>query len=339
MARSLRVLLVEDEPVDVMTLRRAIRRRALEVELVVTESAEQAIDRLREHGTADAATELPDLVLADLRLPRLSGLDLLERVKSDPVLRGVPFVLLSTSTHPSDAAQAYSLGAAGYFTKPVDFEDYEQTVDDIFRFYARAQPRTAANALAAPGPGASEAHYLEEELLNLLHEDPRIFDYLQDGVTDGLWYWDLENPEHEWMSPGFWSLFGYDAASKPHLASAWQELIDPAHRDQALANLEKHCADPRHPYDQVVRYRHRDGSFVWVRCRGIAIRDTDGRPLRMLGAHTDVTADRRARSELRAATRQLERIHEILESVEATAATDALVHRVAAALERAPGQR
>ena len=133
-------------------------------------------------------------------------------------------------------------------------------------------------------------HYLKSELYALVQSAPEIFDFLQSGTLDGMWYWDLDNPENEWMSPRFWEVFGYDPADKQHLASEWQDMIHPDDLAVALDNFHKHCADPSHPYDVMVRYTHRDGSTVWVRCRGIVIRDDAGRPVRMLGAHTNVTA-------------------------------------------------
>jgi diguanylate cyclase (GGDEF)-like protein/PAS domain S-box-containing protein len=133
-------------------------------------------------------------------------------------------------------------------------------------------------------------HYLKDELYKLVASQPEIFDFFQRGSLDGLWYWDLENPEHEWMNERFWELLGYDPAEMKHLASEWQDLINPDDLQVALANFEKHCEDPSHPYDQVVRYRHKKGHTVWVRCRGIAIRDEQGKPVRMLGAHNDLTA-------------------------------------------------
>ena len=144
-----------------------------------------------------------------------------------------------------------------------------------------------------------DEHYLEKELYELVKSDGRIFDFLQRGSLDGIWYWDLENPEHEWMSPQFWKLFGYDASSKKHLVSEWQDLIFPEDLEIAVKNLNKHFSDPEHPYDQIVRYKHRNGSTVWVRCRGIAIRDENGRPVRMLGAHNDVTALKQVEEALR----------------------------------------
>jgi PAS domain S-box-containing protein len=135
----------------------------------------------------------------------------------------------------------------------------------------------------------SNDNYLKLEFDQRLQSDTALFDFLQAGSLDGIWYWDLEHPENEWMSPRFWELFGYDPATRKHLASEWQEMIHPDDLQLAIDNFHKHCADPAHPYDQIVRYRHRDGSTVWVRCRGIAIRDQNGKPIRMLGAHNDMT--------------------------------------------------
>ncbi|MCP4808790.1 MAG: PAS domain-containing protein, partial [Proteobacteria bacterium] len=98
--------------------------------------------------------------------------------------------------------------------------------------------------------------------------DASIFEFLQAGSLDGLWYWDLEKPEHEWMNPRFWELMGRDPAAHAHMAAEWQDLIHPDDLATALENFHAHCADSNHPYDQVVRYRHADGSTVWVRCRG-----------------------------------------------------------------------
>ncbi len=138
-----------------------------------------------------------------------------------------------------------------------------------------------------------------------MREDSTIFQFLQRGSLDGVWYWDLEQPENEWMSPEFWRLLGFDPAEKKHRASEWQDLIHPDDLRVALRNFEKHCVDPSQPYDQVVRYQHRDGSTVWVRCRGLAIRDATGKAVRMLGAHSDLTPQKRVELELEQANREL----------------------------------
>lgn len=143
-------------------------------------------------------------------------------------------------------------------------------------------------------------HYLERELNDLLGKKDQIVEFLQIASLDGLWYWDLEKPEHEWMSPDFWRTFGYDPSEKQHLASEWQDLIHPDDLQVALVNLKRHCEDPSHGYDQTVRFTHRDGSTVWIRCRGQALHNASGRPTRMLGAHTDLTAIKRSEERLSA---------------------------------------
>jgi diguanylate cyclase (GGDEF)-like protein/PAS domain S-box-containing protein len=145
---------------------------------------------------------------------------------------------------------------------------------------------------------SSDIHYLKKELYELVQKDSTIFEFLQSGSLDGVWYWDLENPENEWMSPHFWITLGYNPDNKRHLASEWQNLINSDDLQVAISNFEAHCSDPNHPYDQIVRYRHKDGSTVWVRCRGVAIRDKAGKPIRMLGAHTDITPQKKAEESL-----------------------------------------
>ncbi len=159
----------------------------------------------------------------------------------------------------------------------------------------------------------STEHYLKNELYGRAARDSAIFDLLQSACTDGIWYWDLEKPEHQWMSPRFWELLGYDPASRQHRTSEWQGLMQRDDLHMVLENFDQHCADPNRPFDQYVRYTHQDGSTVWLRCRGVAIRDAAGRPIRMLGTHTDVTAlkqaeedSQRLATQLAAANRELE---------------------------------
>ncbi len=158
----------------------------------------------------------------------------------------------------------------------------------------------------------NDGSYLKNELYKLLQKDSSIFEFLQNGSLDGIWYWDLEFPDNEWMSPSFWETLGYDPAEKKYLASEWQNLIHPEDLKKALDNFEAHCRDPKYPYNQIVRYRHKNGSTVWVRCRGIVIRDVDGKPLRMLGAHNDITELKKTQEELQVFADKLKQINQQL---------------------------
>lgn len=94
-----------------------------------------------------------------------------------------------------------------------------------------------------------ESHYLKKELYALIQSDPSIFEFLQNGSLDGIWYWDLEKPEIEWMSDRFWTTLGYDPGQREHLAAEWQDIIHPDDLQVALKNFNKHCEDSNHPYD------------------------------------------------------------------------------------------
>ncbi len=175
---------------------------------------------------------------------------------------------------------------------------------------------------------SEEEHYLKNELDTLITSNTSIFQFIQEGSLDGIWYWDLESREQEWMSPRFWTLLGYDPTTKNHLASEWQDLIFPEDLTATLENLNRHFEDPNHPYDQVVRYKHKDGSTVWVRCRGIAIRNEKGKPIRMLGAHTELTREKLAEKQLKKYRDHLEEL-----IFERTEALHALAGKVLSAQE------
>lgn len=166
-------------------------------------------------------------------------------------------------------------------------------------------------------------NYLRRELYEWVQKDRTAFDFLQESSLDGIWYWDLEGDQtQEWLSPKFWTTLGYDPATKAHLASEWTDIIFQEDLDEAMANLDAHCANPVHPYDQEVRFRHRDGSTVWVRCRGLVLRDDAGTPVRMLGAHQDISALKEKEAELEAQAEELRRSNEKLEQFAYVASHD-----------------
>ncbi|WP_160114733.1 PAS domain-containing sensor histidine kinase [Aquimarina sp. AU474] len=145
----------------------------------------------------------------------------------------------------------------------------------------------------------SKENYLKKELYDLVKKDSAIFEFLQEAAIDGLWFWDLNIPENEWMNSKFWTTLGYDPSVMPHKASSWQDIIFKEDLQQVYANFSRHAEDPSHPFDQIVRYRHKQGHTVWIQCRGIILRDDQGKPRKMLGAHTDITKIKKAEEDLK----------------------------------------
>lgn len=132
--RPLSVLLVEDDPGDVLIAREAMAAGQLSTTLDVVTDGREAIAYLRrENGFADAPR--PDLILLDLNLPRMSGHEVLAEVKNDPQLRRIPVVVLTTSQAHEDIAKSYDLHASVHVSKPVDFDDFAGVVKQIDEFF------------------------------------------------------------------------------------------------------------------------------------------------------------------------------------------------------------
>lgn len=135
----------------------------------------------------------------------------------------------------------------------------------------------------------NKENYLKHELYQLIKSDDSIFDFLQNSALDGLWYWDLEKTENTWMNPKFWLTLGYDPNDMPHSTEMWQGIVQKEDLELTYQNLQRHLENTNYPYDQEVRCRNKNGNTVWIRCRGMAIKDDSGKPVRMLGAHSNIT--------------------------------------------------
>jgi CheY-like chemotaxis protein len=138
------VLLVEDDPGDVLMTQEAFAEHKVRNRLAVVSDGEEAIAYLRQEGRFSDAVR-PDLVLLDLNLPRRDGRQVLEEIKSDERLRQIPVVVLTTSQADEDILRSYELHANAYVTKPVDFDQFISVVRQIDEFFVsvvKLPPRT-----------------------------------------------------------------------------------------------------------------------------------------------------------------------------------------------------
>src|SRR5574341_153802 len=127
------ILLVDDHPSDVGLTQRALAKSRVANELVVAEDGQEALDYLFGAGayTGREVPELPALVLLDLKLPRVDGLQVLRQIRADARTSRLPVVILTTSREEQDVAQSYDLGANSYIRKPVDFTQFAQAVENL----------------------------------------------------------------------------------------------------------------------------------------------------------------------------------------------------------------
>ena len=131
------ILLVEDNPADVLITQRALRDSGLSVELLVVRDGQEAVDYLLRQGrhAGDEVWRSPDLILLDLNLPRLNGRQVLERIRARPELKAVPVIVLTTSRRQEDVQQLYAAGANTYIEKPQDFDRFVEVLQTILRYW------------------------------------------------------------------------------------------------------------------------------------------------------------------------------------------------------------
>lgn len=126
------ILLVEDNPDDEALTIRALKKNKLLNEVIVAHDGAEALDFLfGKNASGEKSAHLPELVLLDLNLPKVNGLEVLRRIRSDERTRMLPVVILTTSDEERDRVESYKLGANSYIRKPVDFEQFSLAVQQL----------------------------------------------------------------------------------------------------------------------------------------------------------------------------------------------------------------
>lgn len=136
--KKLVILLVEDDVVDVKTIQRAMTFNGTPPPLIsVTKNGEDALQYLRRRGKYGDPEKSPHpgIILLDLNLPKMSGIEFLQEVKSDKELKAIPVVVFTTSENEHDRIQSFHACVAGYFVKPMDFDKFIETIQLIIRYW------------------------------------------------------------------------------------------------------------------------------------------------------------------------------------------------------------
>jgi CheY-like chemotaxis protein len=136
-AKEVEILLVEDNPTDAELCIRALKKNKLANSLVWVKDGAEALDFLFATGvySGRSVTCPPKVVLLDLRLPKVDGMDVLRRVKADERTRSIPVVVLTSSKEDRDVAESYQLGVNSYISKPVEFDEFAKTVSELGMYW------------------------------------------------------------------------------------------------------------------------------------------------------------------------------------------------------------
>lgn len=134
MRESETILLVEDNKIDIMNVQRAFARNKITNPLLITRHGEDALAFLRRELPYYGVPR-PALILVDLNMPVMNGLELIAHIKEDEQLRTIPIVVITTSTEPRDRRECFRLGVSGYITKPIEFNEFVRDIGIMHRYW------------------------------------------------------------------------------------------------------------------------------------------------------------------------------------------------------------
>lgn len=123
------ILLIEDDNIEIMKLQRTIAKLSLNHKIIEAKNGEEALVKLNN------ATVLPDIILLDLNMPRMSGIEFLTILKADKTFKYLPTIVLTTSQNRSDLLECYKIGIAGYIIKPLKYEDYQDKLAKVLAYW------------------------------------------------------------------------------------------------------------------------------------------------------------------------------------------------------------
>jgi diguanylate cyclase (GGDEF)-like protein/PAS domain S-box-containing protein len=250
-SQTSRLLIVDDNELNRDMLARRLARKGYEI--VLAASARELPQRVKE--------EAIDLVLLDIEMPEISGLEALKTLREIYSAIELPVIMVTAKDQSEDVVKALDLGANDYVTKPIDF----------------------AVALARIGTQLSHKRAQEG-----LRESEERYALAARGANDGLWDWDVQ-ANVVYFSPRWKSMLGYQESEIGNKPNEWFDRIHDADRDRVNEEVAAHQKGLVPQFESEHRVLHKDGTFRWMLCRGLAVHNGSGKTLRMVGWQTDIT--------------------------------------------------
>ncbi len=250
-SQASRLLIVDDNELNRDMLARRLARKGYEI--VLAASAQQLPQRVKE--------EAIDLVLLDIEMPEISGLEALKTLRETYSPIELPIIMVTAKDQSDDVVRALNLGANDYVTKPIDF----------------------AVALARIGTQLSHKRAQEG-----LRESEERYALAARGANDGLWDWNVQ-ANAVYFSPRWKSMLGYEESEIGDNPNEWFDRIHDADRERVNEEVAAHQKGVVPQFESEHRVLHKDGTFRWMLCRGLAVHNGSGKTLRMVGWQTDIT--------------------------------------------------
>jgi diguanylate cyclase (GGDEF)-like protein/PAS domain S-box-containing protein len=246
-----RLLIVDDNELNRDMLARRLARKGYEI--LLADSARQLSERVKEDAI--------DLVLLDIEMPEISGLEALKTLRETYSPIELPIIMVTAKNQSEDVVKALDLGANDYVTKPIDF----------------------AVALARIGTQLSHKRAQEG-----LRESEERYALAARGANDGLWDWNLQ-ANVVYFSTRWKNMLGYQESEIGDKPDEWLDRIHDADRERVNEEIAAHQKGSVPQFESEHRVLHKDGTFRWMLCRGLAVHNGSGKASRMAGWQTDIT--------------------------------------------------
>ncbi|MEP5254412.1 MAG: response regulator [Winogradskyella arenosi] len=130
MSKKLKILFIEDDIVETMKMNRTIKRLQVNHDITEAKNGEEALAYLKNNNS------LPNIILLDLNMPKINGLEFLRILKNDETLKYIPTIILTTSNNHKDVMECYRVGIAGYILKPLKYEDYVLKLEKLLAYWS-----------------------------------------------------------------------------------------------------------------------------------------------------------------------------------------------------------
>ena len=246
-----RLLIVDDNELNRDMLARRLARKGYDI--LLADSARHLPQRVKEDQI--------DLVLLDIEMPDISGLEALTTLRETYSPIELPIIMVTAKDQSDDVVKALNLGANDYVTKPIDF----------------------AVALARIGTQLSHKRAQEG-----LRESEERYALAARGANDGLWDWNLE-ANVVYFSTRWKNMLGYEESEIGDKPDEWFSRVHDADRERVNQEIAAHQEGSVPQFESEHRVLHKDGTFRWMLCRGLAVHNGSGKTSRMAGWQTDIT--------------------------------------------------
>jgi CheY-like chemotaxis protein len=130
MTKSLNILLIEDDAIEIMKFNRVLSTLGLNHKIIEANNGEEALEILKIKNT------IPDIIILDLNMPKINGIEFLQILKNDSFLKYIPAIILTTSNNHKDVLECYKIGIAGYVLKPLKYEDYVDRIRKTLEYWS-----------------------------------------------------------------------------------------------------------------------------------------------------------------------------------------------------------